>query len=290
MAEWEGKSKGTPLGYKIFIFIINKIGTSAAYLLLYPVVAWYFLFSISSNRALKKYFHKLQNFTTGNVKTSLFKSYYSLGQSLVDKIAILTSDKLEFDIIHEGVEHLNKMDKNKTGGFLISAHLGNWEIAGHLMKRFNTPVNVVLFDGEEEEIKEAMNESMSNRHFKTIPIKNDMSHMFKIHQAASNRELICIHGDRFLPGAKTLEEPFLGEAAHFPAGPFIMASKLNLPVSFVFGMKKNKMKYHFYCTAPLEGKQDPKSILKSYVSKLHEMVTEYPNQWFNFYPFWKKPD
>ena len=33
--EWEGKSKGTVLGYKIFIFFIKKLGVRAAYLLLF---------------------------------------------------------------------------------------------------------------------------------------------------------------------------------------------------------------------------------------------------------------
>lgn len=290
MAEWEGKSKGTPLGYKIFIFIINKIGTSAAYLLLYPVVSWYVLFSKSSNKAIKEYFAKLKNYSNGKVKTSLFKNYYFMGQALIDKIAIMSVADPGFEIIHEGVENLQNMDTNKTGGFLISAHLGNWEIAGHLMKRFNTPVNIVLLDGEEEQIKKVMNDATGERHFKTIAIKNDMSHMFKIHQAARNHELICIHGDRFMEGAKTLEESFLGESARFPMGPFVMASKLGLPVSFVYGMKENNSKYHFYCTEPKTNKTTAPELLKDYVNKLEEMVVTYPNQWFNFYPFWKKPD
>lgn len=290
MAEWEGKSKGTPLGYKIFIFIINKIGTSAAYLLLFPVVTWYVLFSRSSNKAIKEYFVHLKSYKGADVKTSLFKNYYNMGQALIDKIAIMSGGEPGFEIEHEGVEHLQAMDQNKTGGFLISAHLGNWEIAGQLMKRFNTPVNIVLLDGEEEQIKKVMDDAMGDRHFKTIAIKNDMSHMFKIHEAARNHELICIHGDRFLPGAKTYEELFLGENAHFPAGPFVMAAKLGLPVSFVYGMKETTSKYHFYCTPPLTPQNSATAVLKSYVEKLEEMVGLYPNQWFNFYPFWKAPE
>ena len=287
MAEWEGKSKGTPLGYKIFIFIINKIGISAAYLLLYPVVAYYVLFSTNSNRAIKDYFSRLEAYAKSDVKTSLFESYYNMGQALIDKIAIISGSKSKIDIIHEGVDHLTEMDVNKTGGFLISAHLGNWEIAGHLMKRFSIPVNIVLLDGEEEQIKKVMDNAMGERHFKTIPIKKDMSHMFKIHQAARNKELICIHGDRFLPGSKTLETSFLGYNAEFPAGPFVMASKLDLPVSFVYGMKETLTQYHFYCTKPILGQSSKNELLKSYVNKLEEMVLRYPNQWFNFYPFWK---
>lgn len=289
MAEWEGKSKGTPLGYKIFIFIINKIGISTAYLLLYPVVAYYFLFSTKSNQAIKDYFTRLNAFSPKKLKTSLFSTYYNLGQVLIDKISIISSGNLHFEIEREGMKNLKIMDDLQSGGFLISAHMGNWEIAGHLMNRYKTPVNIVLLDGEEEQIKKVMNDATGERHFKTIAIKNDMSHMFKIHAAARNHELICIHGDRFLDGAKTLEESFLGAPARFPMGPFVMASKLGLPVSFVYGMKENKSKYHFYCTEPKTNKTTAPELLKDYVNKLEEMVVSYPNQWFNFYPFWKKP-
>ncbi len=287
MAEWEGKSKGTPLGYKIFIFIINKIGTTAAYLLLYPVVAYYVLFSTKSNRAIKQYFSKLKAYTPKKIKTSLFSNYYNMGQTLIDKIAIISAGELKFEIEREGMVNLKEMDAQKTGGFLIGAHMGNWEIAGHLMKIYTTPVNIVLLDGEEEQIKNVMDGAMGDRHFKTIPIRDDMSHIFKIHEAARNKEFICIHGDRFLPGQKTLEAPFLGDTAAFPAGPFTMASKLGLPVSFVYGMKETATHYHFYCTKPILGQVSKNEILASYIQKLEEMVMRYPNQWFNFYPFWK---
>lgn len=290
MAEWEGKSKGTPLGYKIFIFIIKTIGTSAAYLLLYPVVAWYVLFSKKSNKAAREYFKNLCQFANQPLRLSLFTLYYKMGQTLIDKIAIISSDEPDFEIEREGMENLKAMDKGQMGGFLISAHIGNWEIAGHMTKPYNTPINIVLLDGEEEQIKKVMDNATGRRNFKTIAIKNDMSHMFKIYEAARNREFICIHGDRFLPGAKTLEASFLGQSAAFPAGPFAMATKLGLPVSFVYGMKESRSKYHFYCTKPYTGTLAPKDLLHSYVGHLQQMVLTYPHQWFNFYPFWKKPE
>jgi len=44
MAQWDGKSKGTVLGYKIFFFFIKKAGIKAAYFILYFVASYYFLF------------------------------------------------------------------------------------------------------------------------------------------------------------------------------------------------------------------------------------------------------
>ena len=56
--KWEGKSKGTVLGYKIFVFFIKNLGLTAAYILLVPVALYYLLFSVKSTKALFYYFNK----------------------------------------------------------------------------------------------------------------------------------------------------------------------------------------------------------------------------------------
>jgi len=33
-------------------------------------------------------------------------------------------------------------------------HLGNWEIAGHLLYRVKAKINIVMFEGEHEKVKE----------------------------------------------------------------------------------------------------------------------------------------
>ena len=42
-AEWQGKSRGTVLGYKIFVFFMKTLGIRAAYFIFY-FVAFYFCF------------------------------------------------------------------------------------------------------------------------------------------------------------------------------------------------------------------------------------------------------
>ena len=58
-----------------------------------------------------------------------------------------------FTFNFDGEENLRKMVELGKGGLLLSAHIGNWEIAGHLLKRLNTKINIVMFDGEVQQIK-----------------------------------------------------------------------------------------------------------------------------------------
>ena len=107
---------------------------------------------------------------------------------------------------------------------------------------------------------------------------------------------MCIHGDRFVKGSKTMAVDFLGEKALFPTGPFYLAMKYNVPVSFVFAMKERKTHYHFYASPPefyqqqgIQMKRDQTihAIIKDYICELEKTIRKYPSQWFNYYNFWQ---
>ncbi|HAD34385.1 MAG TPA: lipid A biosynthesis acyltransferase, partial [Chitinophagaceae bacterium] len=98
-----------------------------------------------------------------------------------------------------GVHHLENMVKQDKGGLLVSAHLGNWEAAGHLLKRLNTRIHIVMYDGEHEKIK-AYLDKVRERSFNVIVIKNDISHIYEINEAFKRNEFVCIHADRFVKG------------------------------------------------------------------------------------------
>ena len=155
---------------------------------------------------------------------------------MLDKIAILAGFNAKFTFDFEGEEHLRKMVEEKTGGILISAHIGNFEMAGHLLERLQTRINIIMFDAEHARIKDYL-ASITNKSYHVIVLKNDNSHIYEINKALNNKEIICIHGDRFMPGSKVIISEFLGERA-VSSAPFYLAMKYGVPVSFVFAMRE----------------------------------------------------
>ena len=293
MAKWSGKSRGTLLGYRIFVFSIRKFGVKAAYGILYFVAAYYFLFLKKSNRYIHYYFYNRQGFSYLKSKISVFKNYFVFGQTIIDKTAISSGLRNHFTYEFDGIENLKKMMSDKRGGVLISAHIGNFEIAQRFFSEidFDYQVNLVTTDLEHSVIKEYL-ESVSDRKMqsKFIFIKQDMSHIFEINQALANNEIICFTGDRYFEGSKFLEEEFLGRVAKFPAGPFLIASRLQVPVAFVYVMKEANLHYHLYARIAEVKHRDAKALLKSYVKNLESMLKKYPLQWFNYFDFWDDVD
>lgn len=293
MSSWDGKTRGGLTGYRIFVYILKTFGLGPAYFLLRFVSFHYFLFSRESNRNIYFYFRKMLGYGTWRARISVYRNYYKLGQVLIDKIAVMSGLGKRFTYDWDGEEHLRNMTE---GGLLVSAHIGSWEIAGNFLHRVNTRFNIVMYDEEHQKIKTYLEEVMTEKNLHVIPIKDDLSHVMAIKKALENKELIAIHADRFVEGAKTLKHPFLGQEALFPEGPFYLAARFGAPVSFVFAVKESRKHYHFFASEAKTYKtSNPRSIreedlrpmIKDYICRMEKIIEGYPLQWFNYHKFWK---
>ncbi len=216
-----------------------------------------------------------------------YKTFYYFGQTLIDRIAIQSSKRKAFTHSFNNEKVLREMHANEKGGILISGHLGNWENAGNLIhERITSTINIVMLDAEVEKIKSYVENQTGGAKYNLIPIKDDMSHLILMHQALKRNELIAIHADRVTQQGKNIELDFLGGKAQFPLGPFIMAHKFKVPITFVYAVKGSKFHYDLFATDPIEESSSEVEIAKKYVSHLETMVREYPTQWFNFYNYY----
>ncbi len=294
MTSWKGKSRGGVLGTRIFILILKRFNISLAYFVLYFVAFYYLIFTERSG--IRYYFRTILGYPLIKTYWSIYRNYYKFGQVLLDKVAVLAgfSDKFTFNF--DGENYLRTSVGENHGGVLIGAHLGNWEIAGQLLERLDTNINIVMFDAEERGIKELLNDVLVKKTVKIIFIKEDsFSYLHEISNALENKEIVAIHGDRFLKGHKYTECLFMGKNAKFPTGPFYLAMKYQVPVFFVNAMKETSTHYHFYSTEakiyPYPSKLNERNLIvnkmiKDYTNELERILRKYPLQWFNYYNFW----
>ncbi|MBA2405528.1 MAG: hypothetical protein H0V66_12200, partial [Bdellovibrionales bacterium] len=117
--------------------------------------------------------------------------------------------------------------------------------------------------------------------------------IFKINQALNQNELIIFMADR--PINQNIELiPFFGKLAPIDIAAFKIALAKKAPISFSFGFKGGGNDYHLYISPPLwpedflsQGKHEAIiALAMKYTSALEHYLMMYPNQWFNFYPFW----
>ena len=286
-ASWTGQSKGTPLGYRIFILVMRVFGVRAAYGLLYLVVPWYVLTGRASNAALRGYFARLRASDPGIKGLSLAGSYRAFGRTIIDKVALRAGLEKGYTWERQGREALATMIASGKGGLLLCAHLGNWELASHLLPDYPGRISVVLQDGEDARIREAIEGSTASARFGIIALGNGIEHLFKMTDALREGQVLCMHGDRYLPGSRTRKALFLGEEAVFPAGPFALAAAQRVPVCIAFVVSTGPQRYSFTVAEPIPAGATADAIFQRFVAELERAVKKHPLQWFNYYDFWR---
>ena len=296
MATWEGKTRGGVAGYRFFIFLLKYPGLKFSYFFLRFVVLYFVLFAPKARNPIFYYFRTILGYGSLRSLSYTFRNFYKLGQVLLDKVALLAGFSNKFTFDFEGEQYLHEMASGQ-GGFLIGAHVGNWEIAGQLFEHIDTKVHILMVEAEHQRIKALLDNVLTKKQMNIITIRDDNTHLFGIREALQRNEIIALHGDRFVEGSKTIEGVLLGREAKFPYGPFYLPVKYRKPVSFVSAIKETDTHYHFYATKPMvydatrdkESQENAtKQMLKDYISEVGRIFNLVFEQWFNYYYFWAR--
>lgn len=291
-ADWDGKSRGTVFGFKVFVFFIKNFGIRAAYALMHLPIPYFCFFSRKNVRGLFYYFRKRQQYSWLKSSVSIYKGYYQFGQTLIDKVAIQSGLQHKYTYEFDGIQNLQETLALQKGGILISAHVGNFELAQYFFEELDqkATISIVITDQDHKNIKEYLGSVVGRKQNNFIIVKDDMSHIFEINAALAQNKIICISGDRYMDITKTIEAPLLGKKAKFPVGPFHLATRLKVPVLFVYVMREPKRHYHLYARKVEVAYRDVNGLLTNYTQSLEQIIDKYPLQWFNFYDFWDDID
>lgn len=280
---WSGKSRGGSLGYAIFVLLIKRLGVRTAYFLLAFVAIYFIPFAPRATGAIWRYNRRIHKYGRVRSMVKLYRHYYTFGQTLIDKIAIMSglSDRYKFEF--ENYE--NFLELLGSGAVvMIGGHVGSWEIGGHFFGDYASKLNVVMFDGEYAKIKEKVDTSKFG--YKVIPInEGGIESLIKIKNTIDSGEYVCFQGDRFSDGGASQRVTFMGCEASFPTGPSLVASKFKTPVVFYFAMRERGRSYRFIFKTPEVGLSQ-REVLESYLDVFEKVVKQYPQQWFNFFDLW----
>jgi lauroyl/myristoyl acyltransferase len=176
-----------------------------------------------------------------------------------------------------------------AAGFVsLTAHVGNWELAGRLLAgRSGRPTHVVVADEEAAELAPWVRRDGDGLHF--VPRSRPTT---SLHLLAALRrgEVVAVQGDRALGGRGDLPLPFFGAPAPFPLGPFLLARAVGVPLVPAFCVLDARRRYRVIVAEPfVVTRGDEGSAAAAWVATLEGVVRQYPTQWFNFFDVWSGP-
>lgn len=289
---WDGVSKGSTPGNRIFIFLISSFGLLPAYLLLIPVCIYYSLFH-------REYTTPIRIFRTQlGLKTTfldLYKHFHSFGQAMIDRFGFLYGKIKNLEYSQEyDTKIIEALGKNR-GIIILSAHLGNWELGANLLSdRIKSPVNVVMLENERKEMTELFEQAFKKRKIRIIPVTSDgLDSVVEIVSALKRNEIVCFHGDRIIDQRSELI-PFIGRDAKFPVGPFAIAASTGAQIIPVFVIKNEFKSYIPIINESISLGNVPRhyrnqairEAMKKFVGILEDFIKNHPYEWYNYYDFW----
>ena len=223
------------------------------------------------------------------------KHFFSFGRALIDRTAILAGQRHKFTFTFDGENHVREALAEGRGVLLLTAHLGNWEAAGQLLARLDVPVNVTGLDNESAEMRALLTRS-SDVKFRLLPLTGAPTDVIPLVAALRRGEVVAMLGDRAYRSASARVD-FLGGAAEFPVGAYVMAAMAGAPLVHAFSLRERGGHYHFFGFPPQHPQMPPRSERDVYLqncaaqfaTNLESVLKRDPLQWYNFFPFWKTP-
>jgi predicted LPLAT superfamily acyltransferase len=205
----------------------------------------------------------------------------------------------EFDDIHytsEGMEYLEQTLQKKNGAILLMSHVGNWEVAAHLLKRNLPDMNLLLYMGvkHKEQIEGIQKKSLSKNGVRVVAVDQQGGSPFDIVEGIhfiNSGGMVSLTGDLiWKKDQRIVTVKFLGHDALFPETPYLFALLSGAPIFIFFAFRTGRKTYHFSLSEPIFVKASSRGertavirqAAQRYSDILEETVRCYPLQWYHF--------
>ncbi len=298
------RESGAYAGMLFMASAYRLIGRRGLYLMLYPVIGYFFLRNGQARAASRQFLSRVRAFeddasTAEPGLGDIFRHFMSFGRSIVDRVGSWRGDINREQIVYNGREHFLEMIERGQGGVLFSSHLGNIELLRAMVGSSpGVRINVLVFAANARSINRVMKKVNPRADIELIPVTSvDPGTAILLKEKVSRGEFVVIAADRTSPTApeKSQRVPFLGHDASFPEGAFVLAGLMQCPVLLIFCLQRGK--YHFFIEHFSDNMAMPRrerterlrEHMARYALRLQHYAQMAPEQWFNFYDFWALP-
>ena len=288
--------------YRLLIFLSTRMGQWVFTVLAWCVAAGYFLL-FPQRVAVSVRFYKalIPSESFRHHLLCAWRQYHTFTDVFLDRFLLFHDQSVTFT--NEGWEYLENAVKSRTGGVILMSHLGNWEIAAHLLLsghgRDNPGMNLLLYLGRKykEQIENAQKESLILSGVKIIAVEQGDASPFDIVEGINFLKaggLVSLTGDRkWREDQRSLPVQFLGHEVFLPEAPFVFALLSGTPIFIFFSCRTGRHSYHFTTMAPIfvrtkDRKKRRDALLtaaQAYAQCLEDTLRRHPYEWYHFEPF-----
>lgn len=216
--------------------------------------------------------------------------FRNFAKYLVDflRFSILNNEYINENIHIVGLDYLDEALANGKGAIILSAHIGNWELALVTTALLGYPIGVVALPHRHKSVDNFFNSQRQKKGVIVMPLGRAARHCLNLlHQ----NKMIALAGDRVFNSSGILID-FFGLPTCLPEGPAAFSLKTGTPIIPGFMLRNPDDTFKFVFEKPIEflPSGDKDKDLKQLTSKckviIEDYIRSYPGQWFMFRKFW----
>ncbi len=185
-----------------------------------------------------------------------------------------------------GAHHLEAARQDRKGVIFVLPHLGSWDVAAAFAHAYGCRLTIVVESGWMAELVAG---SRLARGATLVPRQGSLRALFR---ALAREEIVVLLTDVIGPGVATIEVPFFGRPAPFPAGPARLAQRTGAPILVVSCVRLPDGRYRIEAQPPL--RPDPALPPREAVYRLtaaiaagfERAIAAAPAQWYPFHSIW----
>jgi len=210
-------------------------------------------------------------------------------------------DSKALNTTSEGMQHLKEAVLKGKGAILLMSHMGNWEMAAHLLKRELKDLRLLLYMGikQKEQLEHLQKEALMQSGIRIIAVEKDGGSPMDLVEGNKFIEsggVISMTGDLVWKREQRLiPVQFLGREILLPEVPHVLALLSGAPIIIFFAFRTAKNRYRFSMTEPMyleaTSRKDRNAVIRksaqAYARVLEETLRQHPLQWYHFRPFFE---
>jgi len=291
--QWqEHGERGNTFALRALRFAALRLGRRVIRPVLYPISLYFTLTSATTRRVSREYLARVLPRPPRFL--DVLRHVFSFASISLDRVFLLT-DSYPFDV--QGYYGPGTLDTARArGALLFLAHFGSFEVMRvGAVRNHHLPLRIVLDVNIGRRFMAALAELNPQVAAGIIDSSNPgVDLVLKVREALDTGAVVGLMIDRPRVGDRTVPVEFLGGTAHFPAGPWLLAAALKVPVIIVFGGWRGADRYEAHVEMLAERVDLPRAtrevelarLVQRYADRLAERVRDAPYNWLNFFDFW----
>jgi predicted LPLAT superfamily acyltransferase len=278
---------------RLMVWLSLTLGRRASRLILFGIAAYFLLFAPAASRASRAYLTRILE--RRPTLAERYRHILTFATTIHDRIYFLNGRFALFDIEIEGAELIEAALADGRGALLFGAHLGSFEVLRALGRHYSQHRICMLMHEENARKINSVLAAINPAASQDILALGHIDSMLLLRDRIEAGQLIGVLADRTLARDTPQPQPFLGQPAAFPQGPFRLAAMLRRPALFMSGLHLGGRRYRVRFSQLADFSQVDRQgraaaiedAQQAYVSLLEAHCRSAPFNWFNFFDFWR---